>query len=626
MLVRLCHFLRNATFWLALACLFSLSAQAEPENQAGRVDLIAAAEAVGTAQTLEIGVVFHLKPGWKIYWRLPGDAGYPPNITWEQSSNIGIPQMSWPAPTRHVEAGLQTIGYTGNVIFPFAIPVQTPGQPVHLQAQIDYLACEKICVPLDVELNLDLPSGPATPSIHAQALAQALARIPGPLPKMGWHLDQAQIIDGALRVVLSGDQPFKHPDVLVEDANHTAFALPEVALNGNRATLTIAPVPAGLAGQNVTLTVLDGDQAAQIETPVTLGISRPNGTLWGMAIIALLGGVVLNLMPCVLPILSLKILSLLSHSGGERQHARAGFLASSVGIIVSFLGLATILILIRQGGHSVGWGLQFQQPVFLGIMIVILGLFSANLWDLFHIPLPSWAGRLGTGTNSLAGHFLSGLFATLLATPCSAPFVGTAIGFALARGPVEILAIFFSLGLGMALPYLAVALRPELAVRLPHPGPWMGVVRRVLGVCLAVTALWLGVVLAGTLAAASTQPGKSDAVAWVAFDPDRLNAEVAQGHVVLVDVTAQWCITCKVNKLTVIERGEVAAALRQPGTLAMQADWTQPNEAISRYLESFGRYGIPFDAIYGPAAPNGIALPEIPTTADVLNAIHAAKP
>ena len=624
MLTRLCHLLGNATVWFVLFGLAAPIAHAEVQNQAGRVDLIAASETTGTAATVQAGLVFDLKPGWKIYWRLPGDAGYPPKVTWDQSTNIAAPALSWPLPHRVVENGLQTIGYTGSVVLPIVIPLQTPGQAVHLQAEVDYLACEKICVPLDASLTLDIPAGAAEPSIHQHRLAQAAARVPGPAAAVGWQMERAEIIESKLVVSLSADRPFIHPDLLVEDGQRTAFAAPVAEMDGNRVILTVANVPAGLVGKTLVLTVVDGDRAAEIPVQVTQGVAPTHGSLWLMAVIALAGGVVLNLMPCVLPILSLKILALLAHSGGHRLQARAAFLASSAGIIVSFLGLAVLLILIRSGGHAVGWGLQFQQPVFLAAMMVILALFAANLWGLFSISLPAWAGRLGTGSNNLAGHFLSGFFATLLATPCSAPFVGTAIGFALARGPQEILTIFSALGVGMALPFLGVALWPELAIRLPHPGPWMTVVRRGLGLCLAITAVWLGVVLAGVLGPAAKPSAATSAVAWVPFDAERLHREVGMGHVVLVDVTADWCITCKVNKLTVIERGPVAQALAQPGTIAMQADWTQPDETIARYLESFNRFGIPFDAVYGPAAPDGIALPELPGTEAVLAAMHAA--
>jgi suppressor for copper-sensitivity B len=324
-------------------------------------------------------------------------------------------------------------------------------------------------------------------------------------------------------------------------------------------------------------------------------------------------------------------------------------------------------------------------------MAVVISLFACNLFGFFEILLPRWAQGLaglgqgpvtaeGAAEPSLTGHFATGAFATLLATPCSAPFLGTAVGFALARGAVEIPLIFAVLGLGLALPYLAIAAAPALATRLPRPGPWMVTLRRILGLALAATALWLlsvlatqiglapalgvggllvalGAVLwlgharrggrlpapavAGALAlAAFVLPAvlpvpDANAVAqqgdatvqdetWRALDLGLIPALVAEGKVVLVDVTADWCLTCQVNKKLVLDRGEVLARIGSGDVVAMRGDWTLPSEEISRYLEGFGRYGIPFNAVYGPSLPDGLALPEILTTGAVIEALERA--
>jgi suppressor for copper-sensitivity B len=323
----------------------------------------------------------------------------------------------------------------------------------------------------------------------------------------------------------------------------------------------------------------------------------------------------------------------------------------------------------------VGWGIQFQQPLFLLGMVALLTLFAANLWGLFEIPLPGALSNLGGrgAGGSLAGSFLTGAFATLLATPCSAPFLGTAVGFALAGRATDTLAIFLSLGLGMALPYLAVAAWPRVATRLPRPGAWMVVLRRVMGLALAGTALWLLTVLAaqrgletaalvggamvlvvGLLAVARVIAGTGKAVAgivalmvigsgvlvaqpdaaisgkatteahWRPWSTEETAKLVAEGKTVLVDVTADWCVTCLVNKAAVLDRGAVAELLGGGDVVALRADWTRPDPAIAAYLASFGRYGIPFNAVYGPKAPQGIALPELLTEGAVLNAVAAA--
>jgi suppressor for copper-sensitivity B len=341
--------------------------------------------------------------------------------------------------------------------------------------------------------------------------------------------------------------------------------------------------------------------------------------------------------------------------------------------------LAAALVGLKASGYAIGWGIQFQSPVFLVFMTLLLALFAANLWGWFEIRLPdALSGAVGSVSDrdDRWGTFVTGAFATLLATPCSAPFLGTAVGFALASGPAEVFAVFAALGLGLALPYLAVAAVPAVAQRMPRPGRWMVVLRRVLGIALLGTAAWLLSVLAvqagaqGAAALAAllalllgflwivreagnrrrwlraagvaciaalafvvparfaAAPEVADASpGWQTWDRAEIERLVAAGNVVFVDVTADWCITCQVNKSLVLTRGEVAARLAGQGNgrvVAMRADWTRPDPRIAEYLASFGRYGIPFNVVYGPAAPAGIPLPELLTGETVIAALDRA--
>jgi len=389
----------------------------------------------------------------------------------------------------------------------------------------------------------------------------------------------------------------------------------------------------------------------------------------------------------VLPVLSLKLLSIVKLGGVEARtprRQRLGLLATAAGIVASFLVLAGGAVALKAAGASVGWGIQFQEPVFLAAMAVVVTLFGANMLGLFEVVLPgramdaaaraSGAGR--PEKHGLAGPFLTGAFATLLATPCSAPFVGTALGFALSRGPVEIGAIFAALGLGMALPYLLIAAVPRLARLLPRPGRWMIWVKALLGVALFGTAAWLlsvlavqvpptaAVVIAGALAAMAvvlwlrrrggiairrvhtvaatvlalaavllplrfdrsdaTTVQAASAIPWIRFDRAAIPGLVGEGKVVFVDVTADWCITCQANKKLVIDRDPVAARLKQDGVVAMKADWTKPDAKIADFLGRHGRYGIPFNIVYGPGAPTGIVLPELLTEQAVTGALDQA--
>jgi suppressor for copper-sensitivity B len=667
------------------------------DHDHSQLRLIAASDSVGQAEELRLGLHFKLQPGWKIYWRSPGDAGYPPAIDWQASGNLAGAEFQWPVPHRFSLFGLETFGYGDEVVLPIAARLERPGEAVALRAEVSYLVCSDICVPHDGTLSLDLPAGPGTSALHAFLIDQARSLVPGLGAETGLTLERALLTgsteEPVLEVVARSDIPFEAPDLLVEGPPGYFFAKPEVRLGdgGKRAELSLPATRSSLAkgvleGKRLTLTVTDGRRGLESEFIARYERVPPLAALTGGSLVvmlglALLGGLILNLMPCVLPVLSIKLLSVVSHGGRERRAIRVSFLASAAGILFSFLVLAVGALALKAAGMAVGWGIQYQQPLFLSAMALVVTLFACNLLGWFEIPLPAWLGGLagadgssGGGGHSLGGHFATGAFATLLATPCSAPFLGTAVGFALARGPLEILLIFGALGLGLALPYLTVAAAPGLAARLPRPGRWMVVLRRILGLALAGTALWLLTVLAaqvgvaaailagvlllgvgllfllggrlrGPVLAASVSALALAAVAlpvgfgatarpepapaaetgdWRPLDPAEIGRLVAAGKVVFVDVTADWCITCQVNKKLVLERGEVARRLDSDAVVTMRGDWTLPSDEITEYLTGYGRYGIPFNAVFGPGAPDGKLLPELLTVETVLDALDAA--
>jgi suppressor for copper-sensitivity B len=375
-------------------------------------------------------------------------------------------------------------------------------------------------------------------------------------------------------------------------------------------------------------------------------------------VFGLIGGLLLNAMPCVLPVLSLKLLGLVRSRAAGRRHVVAGSLATAAGILVSFWFLAGAAIVARWAGATVGWGVQFQEPVFVTFLTIVVLLFTLNLWGLFEVPLPSriagWASE--SGTEGLPGHFTAGLFATLLATPCSAPFLGTAVGFALGQTTATVLIVFTAVGVGMALPYLLLAVAPRAAEALPRPGPWMAHFRTLMGFPLAAAAVWLLYVLAsqvsperlafvqlallgmalfvwmwqagrgrplvvrlaatglvGSIAtalalsagtSATAAAGRHDGVVklidWVTFDSGQAESLAAEGRLVFVDVTADWCFTCKVNERLVLETRTIAEVFARHQVIAMKADWTNRNEEIAAFLQAHGKYGIPFYLLYRP--------------------------
>lgn len=338
-----------------------------------------------------------------------------------------------------------------------------------------------------------------------------------------------------------------------------------------------------------------------------------SGEIFLMIFFALLGGFILNFMPCVLPVLSLKILSF---SKAHHPHYRSKFFITLLGILVSFLSLGLILLLLRSMGLHAGWGLHFQQPAFLGFMIAVLLLFAANLLGFFEIPLPRFiADAASHKTRGHIGDFLSGVFASLLATPCSAPFLGTAVGFALSQSYVEIILIFLSLGLGFGMPYILGILFPGVLKKLPRPGAWMEKLRKFLGLILVITAAWLGTILYSHLKTPDTVAEFYEDLSnrWIPFNETDIPDLISKGKVVFVDVTAKWCVTCHVNKGFVLSNAEIQKILNLPQVVLMQADWTKHDSQISSYLKKFGRHGIPCNIIYSASHPKGIVLPELLT-------------
>ncbi len=474
-----------------------------------------------------------------------------------------------------------------------------------------------------------------------------------------------------------------------QSCNHNQCLPPTTA----EATFALQVGPGGTA-TGVDLSPRPGQPAG---SPRHGGASGPPAGPAGLALmlgLALLGGLVLNAMPCVLPVLSLKVFGLVRSAAGGRAEAVRGGLATAAGILASFWCLAGAAIAARAAGAAVGWGVQFQRPGFVAFLAVVVVLFCLNLWGLFEIPLPQSLARLGAAgpREGIAGHFASGLFATLMATPCSAPFLGTAVGFALAQPAPSIVAIFTAVGLGMSLPYLLLAAFPGAARWLPRPGAWMEGVRGAMGFVLAASAVWLFYVLASELSpervaavellllaialftwlrhraasaagtggmarpaagglprlalggvaaaavatvllaalpggpagagpAGSTVARSAGLIPWVSFDRGRAESLAAAGQLVFVDVTADWCFTCKVNERLILDTPEVARAFREQKVVPMRADWTNRNDEIGHFLAEHGRYGIPFYLLYLPGGDTRV-FSELPSKADLIDAVR----
>ena len=667
----------------------------------GGVRLISGVSGLGSGAGIELGLEFQLEPGWKIYWRSPGDAGSPPILETSESTNLSAIEMKWPWPLRFDEGeNLTTVGYLDHTIFPITAHAQNEQQPLALRVYIDYQACKTICIPVSAYAELIVPPGKKDPTPYALLIENFANNVPIPVnppaATIGSVYSPTTRDDGVLTLKIRSEKPFRNPSIFLEGQGNYRFGRETTSLTNSSQTATFSVPVANVKGENlenyeIRITLVDQSRAIEFFHRIEKiweKDSRSNSKSFILILAtAVLGGLILNLMPCVLPVLSIKILSVLQNIGGNSWKVRMSFLASTAGIISSYLLLALGTIGLQTAGKTVGWGMQFQEPIFLIFLVIVLTLFSCNLLGFLEVRslsvgntavVPRNKGRKG---NWISESFLTGAFATLLATPCSAPFVGTSISFALSRGKLEVLLIFLMLGLGMAAPYLLFAIKPNLVSRLPKPGKWMVHLRVVLGFSLIATVLWLLFVLSDqtslifswTIGAAMfacglllkisngmiskqknllrgfviilagcslTFPFFSDSLqtttglkmtsgsqnsGWIEFDENRIEGLVRSGSTVFVDITADWCLTCKINEQLVLGRSQIKNRLRSPEIVWMRGDWTRKDPRIQEYLISFNRFGIPFNAVYGRNAPNGILLPELLTKKNVLSALELAN-
>ena len=651
-LPRFAAFLGLFSLFLAFAAPAQAQAPETPQKpQYTHIRLLSPATAVGDAETVAVAVEVVMAEGWKIYWRTPGDSGLAPTFDWAGSTNLQSHTVKWPVPHRFTMYDIDNIGYKNSVVFPIDITPAATGEALDLKLSMDLLVCSEICVPETHTAELSLPAGLSEASTDMPLYAAALDTLPAEAEgtirfEKAW-LDYDSSNRNYLVVEMTGiEQPGADADLFVEHPTaEIVFGKPEIQHDAKMGRTTfralahttepLDTIEAQLKQGSITFTYANGDKgiegtgplaprpaAAPVEGPaVTAQLAQFE---WKILLAALIGGLILNLMPCVLPVLSLKVLSVVSHGGKDnRRVIFKNFMASAAGIIFSFWVIAAALVLLKNAGETIGWGIQFQNPAFLIFLLVVVLLFAANMWGLFEVPLPRFiaqhaAGKKGDDEPTLLGHFLTGAFATLLATPCTAPFLGTAIGFALARGAFEIFTIFTFLGIGLALPYILLAVSPRVFKYMPRPGKWMVSLKKILALALVLTAVWLGSILFSITATPALDSG------WEKFDAARIQTEVDLGHTVMVDVTADWCLTCKANKRFVLETRDVTEALSADNIVRLQADWTQRDADIAAYLQSFGKYGIPFNVVYGPAAPEGIVLPELLTNDAVLGALTEA--
>ncbi len=668
---------------LVLACLIAILLTPSAASAAVRhMQVALTAESATPRPGSEIGIAVTMtpQPGWHGYWLNTGDAGTPDRIRWSLPDGASISALAYPVPERLVVAGLMNYVYA----HPYALlgRLKIPedmaaGAPLRLGATIDYLVCsDTLCVPerANVALALTAGNGAIAPASRAR-FDTWRAALPRPLGQPAdFAVRNANRL--ALAVPLAGVEQVRSAYFYPAANDVLDHAAPQRAgISGNSLIVELPrksgrTAPAALdgvlsierAGGSVGLAIsaVPGP-VAEPESWLTADGSLPLASFGLTMILAIAGGLILNAMPCVFPILSLKALSL-ARSGESSAAARTEAIAYSGGVIATCLGLGAVILLLRAGGENVGWAFQLQNPhVTLGLLLLVTAI-ALNLAGLFDLPSLS-LDHPGAPTNKPSGAFLTGALAAFVATPCTGPFMGAALGSALVLPPVAALGIFAGLGLGIALPFLALAYIPALRTRLPRPGPWMETFRRILAVPMVLTAIGLGWVLgrqAGTpgmtlgIAAATAAGlalwwhgrrqgrGRRGGVAFVfliaacivplvligrmapapatsarlggnAFSEARLQQLRQQGKPVFVYFTADWCLTCKVNEQAAIDREPVRTAFTRAGVGVLVGDWTNGDPAITRFLETHGRSGVPLYLFYpkGGGAPR--VLPQLLT-------------
>ena len=678
---------------------------------------------VAPGEPFTVALRIDMEEGWHSYWKNPGDAGKPTTINWSLPEGWTVDALQWPRPHRIQAAGVSSYGYSDVVRHPVRITppdTLTPGTTVALTGEAQWLICADICLPAreDIERRVTVTDEAPTPSDEADAIRAAQERIPGPVD--GWTV-QAARSSGSYTLALTSETD-RRPDL------SGAYFYP-----AEKATLDhAAPQPVTRQGDTYLLSLQASEYAQESAERLHGVVVAPEGTTWddggeeramtidvpvdsslqGVDVAALsasssaagggglslpwalafafAGGLLLNLMPCVFPVLSVKILGFAEDAGEDDAAIRRHGLLFGVGVLVSMWVLAGVLLGLRAAGGQIGWGFQLQSPTFVGLMTLLFFGIGLNLLGVVEVGtrLMNWGGRLQSETPNTGntGAFLTGVLATIVATPCTAPFMGAALGVALTLSTTGALLIFTALGVGMATPYVGLSMAPRLLDALPEPGGWMETLKQFFAFPMFATAIWLvwvfgqqtsnsgvalllgalllmgmaawvvhrwaaprlsrslqvltrglatvmlvGAVAATVIGAGYSRPSsaseRADAsasaseAAWQPFDPATVDSLRAQGQPVFVDFTAAWCLTCQVNKRTVLSSESVTTAFAEHNVALIRADWTNRDSTITKALESHGRSGVPVYVLYPGDGSGPRLLPEVLTDDIVLGAL-----
>lgn len=581
-----------------------------------------------------LGLEVNLLPKWKIYWKNPGDAGLPPEISWKNASNVDSVSLLYPMPKRFIFFDIQTFGYENEVVFPLEIKLIDKEKKLSGFLDLNAQICSEICVPITQKFDLNKLNFIKEDTTSFKKIISYKNKIPKRVTKEQLDLVSININKEVVSLKFKNYAISSINDVIIEDENGFINYKPEILGNNDNLNIKFNKINKEINPQILKLTFLTNDIGYETTFDNLNDYLLENPSVYSLGLqiifIAFVGGLILNFMPCVLPVLSLKMVQLVSYRTESVWVFRKKLLFNILGILTTFLLLSILAILIKSTGDYVGWGIQFQSPYFLVFMILLTCFFAFNLFGVFHYFLPSKVlSFLSYNKDGYLGDFVTGVFLTFLATPCTAPLVGTAIGFALSGNILEIFSILLVMGVGLSLPLILLLFFPSIIKIIPKPGNWLNTFKKIMGFLLLLTSIWLMSILYSLLI--STNPlsnvKKEDyEIRWDIEKNLLYPSQLAkEGEIVFVDITADWCITCKVNKNLVLNNPEIVEMFSKNNVKFLQLDWTKPNDKIKEFLALKNRYGLPYNEIYSSSIPNGKILPEILSKKIVKEFIDMAK-
>lgn len=676
------------------------------------VALIPEVTSIAPGESFTVAVRLRIDDHWHAYWRNPGDSGMPTSVEWDLPPGLVAGALRWPTPDRIEVGGIISYGYHGEVwlLTDITVSERWEGTEAVLRAKVLWLMCKEECIPGEASVEARLPRGDGRPDpARTETFSKARASMPLEARTSNLAISAYSTEDKkGIILRMTPSQSVAPPEKAYFFAEETALIdhgkTQDLLRLGNSRDLrlSLSPAAEGIPTRLRGVLALEGgpkgpgafdiDEAVLRSPPprVDGGPKQAKGedVPLGMALLfAFIGGLVLNVMPCVLPVISLKIFSFMRQAGDRQAIVIVHSVVFSIGVVASFLALAGLLLALRAAGQAIGWGFQFQSPMFVAAMCALVFVLSLSLFGVFMIGGSLMGAGAGlTAREGPAGSFFSGVLATTLATPCTAPFMGTALGFAIAQPAAVTLLVFAALGAGMAAPYLILAAHPALLKRLPRPGPWMEVFKQATGFLMMGTAVWLlwvfgatrstdavmrlvayllllgfgcwvigqftgpahraaaralawttGIIIAvggwiWLVTPTADMPGegmpsaqKTKGIVWVPYSRAALEELLLAGKPVFVDFTAEWCLTCKVNERVALAPASTVALFREHGVVAMKADWTAKDPEITRALESFGRSGVPLYVYYAAGKRDDpMVLPGILTPGIVRRAIEGA--